>query len=234
MTKPEERKAIVEQLQDSIGNIADFCNRFGLVDRKGLVGILDAVKTIAQFSRMLKRAVLELWRGTENEFEFIDRVTYAIDEQYRRAWREGMRQVGLDPERVFLAEWENVLNNRIEQEYNHVLDLAEAIIRAREDGKPVDALYARADLWVSRYEEVRNLAMITCGREQRLIWKLGIAEHCNTCLALDGIVAFARDWEASGWRPQSPNLECRGYNCKCSLSPTDAAPTDKQPRDVTG
>ncbi len=64
MASPEERKAIVERLQDSIGNIADFCNRFGLVDRSRLIDILDAVKTLAQFSRMLKRAVLDIYRGT--------------------------------------------------------------------------------------------------------------------------------------------------------------------------
>lgn len=234
MTNPEERKAIVEKLQDSIGDIADFCNRFGLVDRKGLLPILEMVKTIAQFSRMLKRAVLELWRGTENEFEFIDRMTYAIDEQYRRAWNEGMRSVGLDPVRDMLAEWENVLNARIEQEYNYVLDFADAILKAREEGGPVDALYSRAELWVSRYEELRNLAMVTCGREKRLVWQLGVAEHCDTCLALHGIVAYARVWEASPWRPQGRNLRCGGFNCKCSLSPTDDPPTGKQPGDVSG
>lgn len=59
----------------------------------------------------------------------------------------------------------------------------------------------------------------------RLVWRLGATEqHCATCFALDGTVATVTAWGASGLRPQAapnPRLECGGWRCDCSLTPTD-------------
>ena len=80
-------------------------------------------------------------------------------------------------------------------------------------------------MWSNRYNEVVNEAKIWFGGKQRLKWKLGATEkHCTTCQALDGIVAYASEWEQSGLKPQNPpnpNLECGGWHCDCSLETTD-------------
>ena len=54
-------------------------------------------------------------------------------------------------------------------------------------------------------------------------------EHCATCAALDGLVAYAVDWERSGVKPQNPPngaLECGGWRCDCSLVPTKERATN--------
>jgi hypothetical protein len=48
-----------------------------------------------------------------------------------------------------------------------------------------------------------------------------VVHNCNDCLKLEGKVKRASVWEASGIRPQSHALECRGYNCQCSLEETN-------------
>jgi len=85
---------------------------------------------------------------------------------------------------------------------------------------------SRVDLWVSRYEDTKNEAILFYSeKNQRLMWVEGdTKDKCRTCLALDGIVAYASEWEAAGVQPQSPPnpyLECSGWECGCSLRPTD-------------
>ena len=49
-------------------------------------------------------------------------------------------------------------------------------------------------------------------------WKLGATErHCKDCAHLNGQIHRASEWRASGIAPQSPDLECGGWNCDCSL-----------------
>ena len=59
--------------------------------------------------------------------------------------------------------------------------------------------------------------------EQNYVWRLGnTREHCADCLRLDGQVHTADEWRRAAIRPQSPNLECGGWNCDCRLEPTEA------------
>jgi len=66
------------------------------------------------------------------------------------------------------------------------------------------------------------------------VWVIGETEvSCSTCLALNGIVAYASEWEESGVHPQGPQngaLACGGWNCDCSLDTTNARRT----RDALG
>lgn len=233
LEKREKRREIYDRLCLHIGDFATLAAKLGLIDGKTFADISDAIKTLAQFSRMLRRAVLNFWRGDTNEFEFIDAMMSAIDEQYRRAWREGMRANGLDPVFDNQPQWDKALNQRINQEHNYILDFGAAILKAREEGAPIDALYARADLWIQRYNEVVDLAKITTGGDKKYIWLWGATEeHCTQCAWLQGVVAFGSVWKASGWVPKGSNLECGGFNCECGVYETDLPITKKQPTDL--
>jgi hypothetical protein len=66
--------------------------------------------------------------------------------------------------------------------------------------------------------------MIAAHYGQRMMWVYGDADHCSTCEQLNGIVAYASEWETLGVKPQSPPnplLQCGGWRCKCSLRVTD-------------
>lgn len=181
-------------------------------------------KTVAYYERALNAAVLDLYRGGDAG-DFIDKAIYLIEEQFGRAWREGARDVGFDPAKISEGELE-FLQSRMDREKEYILDFAQAIENAREAGDPVKPLQERVPLWANRYEEVRDTARAHYGIQTgaRLVWRVGPTEHCDTCLALDGVVATADDWEEARGRgiyPKSPDLDCHGYNCQCSLDPTD-------------
>ena len=81
-------------------------------------------------------------------------------------------------------------------------------------------LVSRLGLWVNSAIGVFNKGIIDGGGEQRFMWVLGNTErHCSDCLHLDGQIKTASEWAAAGIAPQSPDLECGGWNCDCKLVP---------------
>jgi hypothetical protein len=185
--------------------------------------VMAALKTQGFYERALNQAVRDLYNGRIPDSEFIDKQIYLVEEQFPRAWREGARDVDFNPANMTEGDTA-ILQERITAEQDHILDFAQAIMDAAKEGQPIDPLLARADLWAARYPEVVNAARVHFGGRMHLVWNVGPTEHCRNCLALDGVVAEASEWEqarASGIYPKSPELACHGYNCACELNPTD-------------
>ena len=175
----------------------------------------DRTKTVAYFDRVLNGAVLGLYRGDIGREEFVDELFRLLDEQYRRAWNEGMRENDLDPQRDMKPEWEAVLQDAIAGQLDYVEPFADAILAAKEAGTPVGPLQSRVSLWSNGYNAIVQLSIITTRPDDRYRWEVGPTEHCSTCEALNGIVATAKDWQESGYAPQGRMLECGGYRCQC-------------------
>ena len=225
-----------QPLSDAISRASDYLKSRGVRLEYRLSNQIDALKTVEYYQRALNRDVLDFYRGDMDASEFLDDMIRLIEGQFERAWNEGSRDVGVDP-KDHTPEDDAVLQERIDQETDFVLDYAEAIEKAKEAGDPVGPLQARVSLWANRYNEIVAEARIHFGADRvRLKWELGATEeHCSTCADLNGIVANAEDWEASGFHPQgAPNdaLECGGWRCDCSLEPTKEPLTSKQPGDV--
>ena len=146
-----------------------------------------------------------------------------MDDQFRRAWNEGARDVGFEPaDMTDDDKLEYML--RAEQEKEHILGFADAVEQAFSKDVPIDAMYSRADMWSQRYREVQIQARTYFGGKQRLEWVLGASEHCSSCLTLAGTVATADEWDIARGRgvyPKSNSLECGGFHCQCSLQPTN-------------
>jgi hypothetical protein len=213
-----------DELVRQIATVADFMDAHGIALPGDLPKHIDAIKTVGHFTRVMRRAVLDFYRGDIDAFEFISVMLALVEDQLTRAWNEGMRELELDPKLDMKPEWEVVLAQKIGEQEEYILPLAEAIEKARGAGTPIDPLYARVDLWANRYNDVKNLAKTTCGSDQKLVWRLGRTElHCGTCATLDGVVAYTTEWRDSGYKPQNapnPLLECGGWRCDCSLVPT--------------
>lgn len=180
-------------------------------------------KTLDFFIRVLMTWVNDLYKGEVTEAEFVDRLADLIDQQLTRAWNEGMRQNGLDPFTDLEPECAAELQDAIANEYIFVDQFAREIIAGRGGG--VAEFQRRAGLWGNRYLDVVNRAKLcTADAKDKLIWVFGDADHCTTCEALNGIVAYAKEWEQLNVHPQQPKnplLECGGWNCKCRLQPTN-------------
>lgn len=156
--------------------------------------------------------------------EFIDVMANLISGQlsqaYRRAWAdEG--DGGEFPDYLQIS-----LDDMILGQYDYVDGYYRDIIDAALDGTPIEPLLKRAELWAQRWTEAYNEAvrLITLNNGGKLEWQLGeTEEHCPECSALNGIVAFAREWDTLMVRPQNPpntRISCGGWRCDCKLTPT--------------
>lgn len=199
----------------------------------GVTVIENMVKTFDHYLRQITSLVKDLWDGKISEGDFVDSMADIIPAQLTKAWREGMRDNDLDPDEEMLEEWQLQLDAMILSEFDYVDNFAAYIVETSQiDGATIDGPMARANLWANRYNDVYNEALLrTADGKQKMIWEIGDSEEtCPTCNALNGIVAFAREWEQARFRTQEPPndmLVCGGWNCHCSLTPTSARRTPR-------
>jgi len=178
-------------------------------------------KTADFMERTIRRYILGVYRG-QLGFEFLDLMASLIEQQFTRAYNQALREEAIDMD----AEFQSHLDGLVINQFPFVDGLFDDILQAVVDESPVEPLLSRADLWANRYNEVVNEAHLEIARRfgGKLVWRLGATEeHCETCAALNGLVAFGVDWDAAGLHPQgAPNglLECGGWRCDCSLEPT--------------
>lgn len=158
--------------------------------------------------------------------EFIDIMANLISGQFTQAYRQAMEDEGMTDE--FMPDYLAAsLEAAILGQYDYVDQFFRDVIDARLDGTSITPLLARAQLWANRYTEAYNEAvrLMAINNGQKLMWVEGDTDHkCSTCLALDGIVAWASEWDALDVKPQNgenTKLECRGFRCQCALVPTD-------------
>lgn len=157
--------------------------------------------------------------------QFIDTLANIISGQLTQAYQQAFEDEGFTdfalPDYLAASLEAMILN-----QYDYVDQFFRDIVDARIDGTSIDPLLARAGMWANRWNEAYNEAvrLITLQNGGRMMWQYGEAEHCETCRALNGIVAFASEWDTLGVRPQNaPNnlIECGGWNCQCALVPTE-------------
>lgn len=85
-------------------------------------------------------------------------------------------------------------------------------------------LRARLQLWGASLAGVYAAGQLNVPDPEatNYVWRLGnTVRHCADCLRLNGQVHTADEWRRAGIRPQSPDLECGGWNCDCRLEVTD-------------
>lgn len=180
-------------------------------------------KTEEQFDARLTNLVKALYNGTITAPDFVDSLAALIGRQITLAFREAWKDEGEGEFPDYLTEASEAF---ILGQYDFVDGFARDIVDARIDGGDIAPLLARVPLWSNRYNEAYNeaIALITKENGGNLEWVYGDTEHCPECLALNGIVMSASDWDTLGVRPQSaPNekLTCGGWRCQCQLIPTD-------------
>lgn len=197
---------------------------------RGLIARMKAVKSYEWYDEHMHQYARQFYNDKITDSELLDKLMYAIGEQLKRAWNEGMVENGLDPDQDKTPEMEARIDELINNEYDHVTDLIDFINTQKEDKAGMVAIDSRIDLWVNRYNDVVNIAIKETSKAEDLLeWIYGDTEHCDTCAALNGIVATKDEWDARDLHPQQPPndmLECGGWRCQCQLLPTDKKPTE--------
>lgn len=217
----------------------DYCDEMGieppvnlLVEIARVLRPKRAYKALRDYDNLLTRLVSiylnELRTKPLNEIgDFGIDFANAVEEGLNEAWRAGMRENNVEE---MLPEWQDVLDGIIAEERSHIPDFAayltEAANTAESMGAAITQVQARLDMWIQRYQDVREQAVRESQDETtKEEWVIDPEkENCVTCAALNGIVAYAREWDEAGFHPRdfpNPMLECTGAHCGCERRPTD-------------
>lgn len=186
-------------------------------------------KSLATFRASIRAAVRGLWAGQTDLFDFIDMMYSAIRRGYEQAWQDGAKECGIGP-RERTPEEDAALSEAIIYNQGFVVKYGDWIAgNTKADGAKLQRALDRAELWVNRYNEVKAKAQVMACQDKKLRWVLGRTErHCNTCRKLHGRVHRASVWRKMDIYPRDTRpgkLECRGFNCDCTLIPTDEPAT---------
>jgi len=195
-----------------------------VVEVVGTQELEESIKTggFSLYQRTIHSAFYGLWSGAIDQSNFISVMENTIDIGLRRAWRDGMREVGLDWEDRTQEE-DIALSEMIIEQWGHVPEVSGWIVeRDKESGGLLRDLSYRESLWINAYQQAYNKALQMAQSDPKLEWIYGdTIKHCADCSKYSGKVKRASYWQKIGASPQSPTLSCKGYNCDCELRPTD-------------
>lgn len=183
-------------------------------------------KTTAAYELHVWAYMREFFTGGVDAFGFIDLMAEEIDNQLWRGWREGAESMGVYPE-DFTDDDNVIIESMVGNEQDYLDGIAGDIEAFIAEGGHTDAEFSdrfrnRATLWARGYQSAVDQAKLHFGDKEKLEWVLGDSEEsCVTCLALNGIVAWAREWEEAQVLPGGSNLACGGWQCHCRLEKTD-------------
>ncbi len=192
--------------------------------------ILDVIVselTLADFRRSIRAAVRSLWKSIITRSEFVRVMRITLNRGFEQAWREGAKSVGILPGERTVEEKIAKLRIQIISQ-TAIPGFARFIFENQRGISPLSKSLRRAELWINRYNEVKNLAIQMSAADQKLIWQVGPTEHCVDCVRLNGKVKRASQWLAAGIKPQDSRLNCGGFRCKCTTTKTDK-PLSKGP-----
>jgi len=191
-----------------------------------------AYKSYDDMLSKIQSLVKNTYRGNVSTVDFTDRMSSIIGGQLRNAYNTAWIDEGMNADNTSAA-LPDYLEEPLLQAIADQTDSSFAyqyfkdIMAARSDGSPIDPLLSRAELWANQWNTAYENAtsLITLQNGGREMWVLGETEqHCPECNALNGIVAFASEWDELGVYPKNPpndNLTCGGWRCDCSRVATD-------------
>lgn len=183
-------------------------------------------KTYEELLEFVKSTVRDLYIGKMGTFEFIDDMVRGMSGQIRDAYEYAWSDAEMDGAFPRWLEKSMIDFTARAVDMNMIYTLYKDVIKARNEKTPLLPLLERAQLWANRWNDAYNAAMLAINSEmgQKLKWREGdTADKCDVCVALDGIIAYAKIWDELGVRPQSaPNskLTCGGWRCGCYFEVT--------------
>ncbi len=210
--------------------------RAALGDMARLLGV-KAEGDREDYEAEIAALVLAALMASITEQEFVTRYTAAMRRHLTAAFARGAGMGELDVAATV------DLDRALAQQEQHIIGLARDIYGGRYEPLPEDqqegsqpagglallaflfggAIAARMRTWGNAIIAVENAGVTNRRDDPPLTWRLGATEqHCRDCLTYDGQTRRASEWRSLalvGIQPQSPSLECGGWNCDCRLEP---------------
>lgn len=200
--------------------VVDLIKSFDALAREAYnVGIV--LKSKKNYRLGIRASFRALWQGEFDYFDFFSAMQVVVDRGFTQAWAEGAERCGISFDELTRDE-RNALRAEIVKETNYIDGVATFIeANSKANGGKLSVIMARANLWIEAYDRVASIAQTTACADKKLIWQLNPAEHCSSCLRLEGKVKRASTWQSAGVYPKAwDKLNCR-QGCKCTLVETD-------------
>jgi hypothetical protein len=134
--------------------------------------------------------------------------------QGRKAYIDGLTEGGAEP--TIDKEGERIIGRWRARQLPFVNEFVDRLFA----GEISDSqLQLKAQMWINKSINPLYYAGLERGNtKQGYMWVVDPAkEHCKTCLRLNGQVHKLKDYISRGLLPQSPALECGGWQCGCKL-----------------
>ena len=160
----------------------------------------------------IRNAVRGLWKNLIDTVQFTEIMWLAVEDGLTNAWFTGAKDCGIMPSELTIEE-RRALNDAIIREVQWIDGFAAAIEEQR-DGL-LSPLFHRADIWIGRWEGVKNQASVMACSDKKYRWTLGGSEiACGSCLALSTQTRRGSFWNEKGILPRVHDawyLSCKGY-----------------------
>lgn len=130
-----------------------------------------------------------------------------------------LRGANLVNAELTMAE-QGFLQETLQPHLESIRSFATDLYSGRYVDNPGSAM-TRIFLWTNMAAGVYAIGQLRRRDNPRYRWVINpFKDHCGTCVRLNGQVHTAQRWLASGYTPRSSSLECRGFNCGCTLVET--------------
>lgn len=188
------------------------------------VELAELSRKASEYARELRGIARGLWNGSVDFDQAFSLFTSTIRLRLQSAWYAGAKECGVLPAELSPEEL-TAMGQVIANEDSRVYQFLDWIEQNNKvSGGKFAPVQSRAGTWANRYDDVKGRAMVMACADLKTRWTLGVAEHCSSCVKLAGKVKRNSYWNRTGILPRVPGatyLECRGFNCQCSLVPTD-------------
>jgi hypothetical protein len=134
-------------------------------------------------------------------------------------WIEGQRAGG-NVEAVIDKEAERAIANWRAEQSPFITKFVKELFSQEFTSKQI---LSRASMWVNKsLNPLYYKSLDAASGNSRWMWVVNpVKEHCDTCVKMNGQIHKMKDYIKSGILPQSPKLECGGYQCGCNLVQSD-------------
>lgn len=150
-----------------------------------------------------------------------ERQLYRLIRRYgERAYRDGLADGGveLDASEPLDREDMAALNKLIGEQTGYIGNVGDVLFN--EDVSD-DITVNKPEMWWNKSViPFYQAGLLSANGNGMYEWVVGKAEHCSTCLTMNGQVHRMREYSERGITPQASSLECGGYRCACSLKKT--------------
>lgn len=186
------------------------------------------------YAKDIRAAVRGVWSGVLDELQFLEAMYSTVSIGLTAAWREGAQACGIAPGDLTLdEEWE--LHLRITEQMTYLSPFLQDIQTSSKANRgKLTPFLQRAQMWVNRYDDIKNQARQIACKDQKLEWIFGDTVHCVDCQKLNGRVYRASIWRKYNIRPQMFELACHGFKCRCHFEPTTKPVTPGMPPSLVG